>query len=110
MDSGGQLFMTTGGTVNARTITLVGTGNNETRGAIRLTSGTINSPLSLLGSATIGSEGGSLAGATITSGVAGTNTLTIGTGNSHSNLTISSNISDGLGVTALTATNGGGGH
>ncbi len=60
IDNFGQFYVSTGATY-ANPIQVVGVGNSETRGAIRLQTGTISGPISLLGSATIGSEGGSLA-------------------------------------------------
>ena len=108
IDNGGQYF--TGGDVNFGTINLQGTGNNEGRGAIRLngngtTSGVIGGNLVLQGSTTIGNEGGVLTG-NISTGVAGTSTLTMGTGNSNGFAGLSGNISNGTGTLALTASNG----
>ena len=108
IDNGGQYF--TGGDVNFGTINLQGTGNNEGRGAIRLngsgsTSGVIGGNLVLQGNTTIGNEGGVLTG-NISTGVAGTSTLTMGTGNSNGFAGLAGNISNGTGTLALVISNG----
>ena len=108
IDNGGQFF--TGGDVNFGTINIIGTGNNEGRGAIRLngngtTSGVIGGNVVLQGNTTIGNEGGVLTG-NISTGVAGTSTLTMGTGNSGGSALLSGNISNGVGTLALNQSNG----
>ena len=88
-------------------VTIIGTGNGENRGAIRLGS-TLSGALTLLGDATIGGEGGTLSGG-ISGGAASAMTLTLGTSNSTTGATFSGPISNGsatsLGITALNGTN-----
>jgi fibronectin-binding autotransporter adhesin len=85
-------------------VQIIGTGNTETRGAIRLT-GTLNAPVTLMGNATIGNESGTING-TISTGVTGTQTLTMGTGNSAATATLNGVLADGTGVLALTTAYG----
>ncbi len=98
VDSGSQLFVSGADTFSL--VKIVGTGNTENRGAIRLPS-TLNATVSLQGNATIGNEGGSITGG-ISTGVAGTSTLTMGTSNSNGAATLSGAITDGTGTLALT--------
>jgi len=79
---------------------MTGTGNSETRGAIRLAA-TLGGNITLLGNASIGSEGGTLTG-DIKSGAGGSQVLTVGTTNSTGNATLSGSIQDGTGTIALT--------
>ena len=99
IDSGSQLFVSGGTNVFSKGIQVSGTGNNETRGAIRLI-GTLGGPIVLLGSTTIGTEGGALSGV-IQGGVEGQQTLTFGTTNSKGNATVLQAIRDGAGVVSL---------
>ncbi|MCL4207851.1 MAG: autotransporter-associated beta strand repeat-containing protein, partial [Pirellulaceae bacterium] len=99
IDSGSQLFINTGASTFG-SVAVTGTGNSENRGAIRLAN-TLNGSISLLGNTTIGTEGGILSG-NISSGAAGTQTLTLGTSNSTGNATLSGNIGGGTGTLALT--------
>jgi len=103
IDPGTQVFLN--GSATFKSIQVSGTGNTETRGAIRLTTGTLTviNGLMLMGDTAIGPEGGTLAG-DISSGVAGTVTLTMGATSSTGNATINGIISDGLGSIALTKT------
>ena len=109
IDSGSQLFLNTSASTFAG-VSLTGTGNTENRGAIRLTS-SLTAPLTLLGNATIGGEGGVING-NISTGVAGTSTLTLGTTNSN-NLTnnmLNGVVSNGVGTLALSVLNQNGGN
>ena len=99
IDSGSQIFASGGTNVFSKGILVSGTGNNENRGAIRLI-GTLGGPITLLDSATIGSEGGFLMDA-IQGGVEGQQTLTFGTTNSKGNATVLEAIRDGAGVVSL---------
>ncbi len=108
IDNGAQYF--TGGNVNFGAINIIGNGNSEGRGAIRLngngtTTGVIGGSVVLQGSTTIGNEGGTLTG-NISSGVASTQTLTMGTGNSNGAALLSGVLSDGSGTLALNQSNG----
>ncbi|NLF72355.1 MAG: hypothetical protein GX575_25245, partial [Candidatus Anammoximicrobium sp.] len=106
IDSGSQLFVT-GGTVTFASITVLGAGNTEGRGAIRAVSGTLAGNLTLLGNTTIGTEGGTIAG-NITSGAAGTQTLTTGGPNDFGGgLTLSGAIGGGIGTIKLQVNNTG---
>jgi fibronectin-binding autotransporter adhesin len=100
IDSGGQLFVGSG-TQTFAGISVIGTGNGENRGAIRLNAGTLGGNISLLGNTTVGNEGGTLTG-NISTGVAGVSTLTMGTGNSQGTATLNGVLSDGIGQLALT--------
>ena len=106
IDNGAQYF--TGGNVNFGTIDVQGGGNGEFRGAIRLngngtTTGVIGGNVFLQGNTTIGNEGGVLTGNISNfAGTTGTQTLTMGTGNSNGTAVLSGNISNGSGVLALT--------
>jgi fibronectin-binding autotransporter adhesin len=104
IDSGGQLFVG-GGTQTFAGISVLGTGNGENRGAIRLNVGTLGGNISLLGNTTIGNEGGTLTG-NIATGAAGPSTLTMGTVNSGGTATLNGVLSDGTGQLALTQANG----
>ncbi len=106
VDNGSQLFVTGGNTANFNGgISIIGTGNSENRGVIRLATGVLGGNISLAGSSTIGLEGGYLAG-NISAGVAGTQTLAFG-GSQSGNGTLLGNISDGAGTVALTKNNTG---
>lgn len=96
IDSGSQLFVGGGTTAFSKGIMVSGTGNSENRGAIRLV-GALGGTLTLLGSTTIGTEGGSLSGA-IQGAVGGPLTLTFGTSSSTGNATVSQCIADGAGI------------
>ncbi len=107
IDSGSQL-LPNGTASTFESVRIIGTGNTENRGAIRLVSTTLNAPISLLGNATIGSEGtGGFINGTISTAVAGTSTLTLGTANSPilpADM-IKDVISDGIGTLALNVFN-----
>ncbi len=102
IDSGSQLYASSGTTTFSGGITVSGIGNSENRGAIRLGNNTtVGGDLTLLGDTTLGTEGGTLTG-NITSGVAGTQTLTLGgASNSGGNITLSGAIGGGVGTIAL---------
>ena len=107
VDSGSSIFLTGTCTTNfAGGISIIGTGNSETRGVIRLSTSVLGGNISLAGSSTIGTEGGYLTGG-ISAGVAGTQTLTFGTTNSTGNATLSGVLSDGAGTLAVTKTQAG---
>lgn len=98
VNSGTQLFL--GGASTFAGVQIIGTGNTENRGAIRL-SNTLNAPVTLLGNATIGTEGGTITGP-VTSGAAGTQTLTIGApSNNTLSATFNGAIGGGAGAIAL---------
>jgi autotransporter-associated beta strand protein len=98
IDSGSQLFSNT--TANTfGSVRIIGTGNTENRGAIRL-SASITAPITLLGNATIGTEGGTISG-NITSGAAGTQTLTLGATGATTGI-LSGIIGGGTGTIAIT--------
>ncbi|MBY0429453.1 MAG: autotransporter-associated beta strand repeat-containing protein, partial [Alphaproteobacteria bacterium] len=98
IDSGSQMFEQ-GSTTFSGGITVSGTGNSETRGAIRL-SGTLGGNIQLAGDTTIGSEGGTLTGA-VTSSSASPITFTFGTANSNTTLGINGIISNGISSISL---------
>jgi len=108
IDSGSQLFVSSA--ASFASIALVGTGNTEGRGAMRI-DGALGGSLTLLGDTTIGGEsaaanlGGNITG-TATNG--SIYTLTQGTGNSTAGCILSGSISDGPngGQLALTQTKG----
>ncbi len=102
IDSGSQLYVN--GTQTFGSINVIGTGNSENRGAIRLASALAGN-ITLAGSTTIGTEGGSIAG-TITSGAVGTQTLTLGTSNSTGTGAFNGAIGGGTGTIALTNARG----
>ena len=93
IDSGSTLYVN--GAQTFGSISVTGTGNAENLGAIRLGAFTLNGNITLAGSTTIGGGGGTVTG-TITSGVAGTQTLTLSAGN-----TFSQAIGGGIGTIAL---------
>ncbi|MFO1490126.1 MAG: autotransporter-associated beta strand repeat-containing protein, partial [Kiritimatiellia bacterium] len=103
VDSGSQLFPnTTASTFGA--VRIIGIGNNEARGAIRMTTN-LAAPVTLMGDATIGAEG--VLTPAISTGVAGTSTLTLGTANSNNvpvNM-LNGVISNGTGTLALAVFN-----
>jgi len=99
IDSGSQFFASGGTNIFSKVILVSGSGNNENRGAIRLI-GTLGGPITLLGSTTIGTEGGALSGV-IQGGVEGQHILTFGTTNSKGNATVLQAIRDGAGVVSL---------
>ena len=105
VDAGSQLFMNSGTAAFNGGINVQGTGNTETRGAIRLI-GTLGGNVTLAGNTTIGTEGGVMSG-NITSGAAGTQTLTFGTANSPGNASLSGIIGGGTGTLALVKTQAG---
>ena len=100
VDSGSQLFISTAPTTYTGGITVLGTGNSELRGAIRITN-TLGGNITLAGDTTIGTEGGTITG-NVTSGVATPVTMTLGTTASTGNSTFTGNIGGGLGTIALT--------
>ena len=81
-------------------ITVSGIGNTEYRGAIRL-SNTLGGDITLAGDTTIGCENGTITG-NITSGVAGTQTLTFAGAVTNRTATVLGSITDGVGTLALT--------
>ena len=98
------------GTSSFSSISVVGTGNNETRGAIRIGGATtvLSGNISLLGSATFGMEtAGTTISGNITSATSGTQTLSVGTSNNAGAGTLSGNIGGGTGTIALTKVNSG---
>ncbi len=99
INSGSQMFLS-GGVNLANPIEVMGTGNTENRGAIRLTSGTLSGTITLIGDTTFGTEGGAVS-SPIVSGAAGTQTLTLGTGSSGGSPTFSGVIGGGTGDIAL---------
>lgn len=107
IDSGAQLLLTNGNSLTFSTIQVSGIGNYQNRGAVRAAPGTLTGAMSLLGDTTFGTEGGTIAG-TIASGVAGTQTLTLGGASDlGGNITISANIGGGTGNIALRKINTG---
>lgn len=104
IDNNTQLYVNTAASTFAG-IQVQGTGNTENRGAIRLAAN-LSGPVTLMGSTTIGTEGGTLSGG-ITTGIAGTSTLTLGTANSTDNATLSGVIGNGTGTLAMIKTAGG---
>lgn len=94
-----------------KSVSVVGIGNNEGRGAIRITSGNLYSDVTLLGDATFGLENtglgiyGNISG-TATAG--NTNMLTVGTLSATAGGILNGTISDGVagGKVALTQTKG----
>ena len=109
IDSGSSLFVPGNTTANITGgISLIGTGNNENRGAIRFGSGVLGGNISLAGSSTIGLDGntsGIITGG-ISAGSGGTQTLTFG-GSQAGHGILSGVLSDGAGTFALTKNNGG---
>jgi autotransporter-associated beta strand protein len=99
IDSGSQLYVSGGTNTFSKGIRVSGSGNNEIRGAIRL-AGRLGGTITLLGSTTIGTEGGALSGV-IQGGVEGQHILTFGTTNSKGNATVLQAIRDGAGVVSL---------
>ncbi|MEK0450177.1 MAG: hypothetical protein RL088_2445 [Verrucomicrobiota bacterium] len=105
IDNDSQLFVTGSSTTNFNGgISIIGTGNSENRGVIRLGVGVLGGNISLAGSSTIGMEGGILAG---NISATGTNTLTFGTANSATRAYATGIIGNGAGTLALTKVNGG---
>lgn len=102
VETGSTLYMSAGAGTATFTggITVSGAGNAEGRGALRLV-GTLAGPLTLAGSTTVGAGGGRISG-NITSGAAGTQTLTIGInasgGGDAGNFTLSGAIGGGTGT------------
>src|ERR1039458_5502896 len=110
IDSGTQLYMGGANNTILAGIQVQGTGNTETRGAIRFQSGTLTSPISLMGDTTFGTEGATLpSGSPISAGSSGLKTLTLGgaSDKASGNLTINGIISDGSGQVALNQLNTG---
>ncbi|MCX7046853.1 MAG: autotransporter-associated beta strand repeat-containing protein [Candidatus Sumerlaeota bacterium] len=86
-------------------IQMIGTGNSENRGAIRLNTYTLSGPITLLGDASIGPENGFITGA-ISGGVSGLQTLTLGAPSSTLAITVTGPISDGAGTLAILHSSG----
>ncbi len=103
IDSGSTLLPLSGTTTFTNGISVIGTGNAENFGAIRLIGNLAGGNVSLAGSTSIGAEGGALSN-NIVSGAAGTQTLTIQNGAATFNATLSGNIGGGTGTIALTQT------
>ncbi len=110
IDSGNTYFNNSAGTATFKDITVSGTGNNENFGAIRLAnSAKIAGNITLAGSTSItsGNTSGLISG-NITSGAAGTQTLSMGiNGKATGSGTISGIIGGGTGTIALTTDQGG---
>lgn len=104
VNPGTQMYVSAVTTFNGG-ITVSGIGNTENRGAIRLTN-TLNGNITVVGDTTIGQEGGTLTG-NITSGAAGTQTLTFAGAVANSS-TVSGAIADGVGTIALIQNRAGG--
>ncbi len=106
VSSGTTLYESSGSTTFSGGISIVGTGNSEGRGAIRLDSGgTLGGNISLAGNALVGSvsTGGTLTGS-ISNGTPSAVTLTIGNATTDPQpMTISGNISNGSGILSLTS-------
>lgn len=102
IENGCQLFAAGGVTTFTNGISVAGSGNSESRGAIRLT-GTLGGDIALTDNTTIGPEGGILAGG-ISAGAASDLTLTVGTAFSTGSATFTGSISNGLGSLSLTKT------
>ncbi|MGC4017020.1 MAG: autotransporter-associated beta strand repeat-containing protein [Luteolibacter sp.] len=102
--SGSQLFCNSNPSAFS-TISIIGTGNNENRGALRV-SNTLTSNVTVAGAATIGPEGATLNG-NISSGAAGTQTLTIGTTNSTGALAVNGVVGGGSGNLAVSKVSSG---
>lgn len=83
INSATQLFVTSAATT-FDSISVSGTGNTESRGAIRLSSGTLNGDISLLGNTTIGASSSGIITGAIAPTIVGTTTLTLGAPNEHS--------------------------
>lgn len=104
VDNGNSIFANTSSSATfAGGISIIGAGNSENRGAIRLGTGVIGGNISLGGNSTIGLEGGYLTGNISASS---NSVLTFGAA-SAGNGTLSGNISDGAGVLSLTKNNAG---
>ncbi len=98
IDPGTQMYWATAANINGG-ITVSGIGNSEGRGAIRLAN-TLGGNITLAGDASVGPENGTIAG-NITSGAAGTQTLTFGTANSTTGATVNGIIGGGTGTIAI---------
>ena len=114
--AGGTINITNGATVFDNTvhtvaanINVVGAGNSENRGAIRFGVASIYSGnISLQGSTTLGWDAVANITGGISTGVAGTSTLTLGAANNSGGaFNISGNITNGTGTLALTKLLGG---
>ncbi len=110
IDSGSQIYVGFFGAQTYKDIKVSGAGNGENLGAIRFDSNrtlTVSGSVSLLGDTTIAAGGftgdGTLSGK-ITSGAAGTQTLTLGTASAVNNVTLNGDIGGGTGTIALTKT------
>jgi len=94
-----------------KNVSVIGIGNNEGRGAIRITGGDLHSDVTLLGDTTIGLENtglGIYGNSTGTATAGNTNTLTVGTLSATAGGILGGTISDGIagGKLALTQTKG----
>lgn len=96
--TGSQLFVNSNPSTFS-TISIIGTGNNENRGALRV-SNTLTSNVTVAGNATIGPEGATLNG-NISSGAFGTQALTIGTTSSTGSLIVNGVVGGGSGNLSL---------
>lgn len=104
VDSGSTIFSSSGSTTFSGGITLNGGGNDEGRGAIRLSGGTtvVGGNISLASSSTISMENAAAqVTGNISSSTAGAHTLTLGGTGSTAGI-LSGNISDGTGTIAVT--------
>lgn len=104
VNAGAQLFVIGANSIPAP-VRIAGTGNGESRGAIRLVS-TLAGPVLLTADAAVGPEGGTMAGS-ISSLSSGLKALTVGTANSGLNATMSGVIGDGAGQIRLVKARGG---
>lgn len=103
VENGSQLFVN-GTAMAVGSLSMVGTGNSEGRGALRLTTVALSGNITLAGSTTFGMEGGTANG-NISSSAAGLQTLTLGTATSTGG-TLAGVISNGSGVIELNAARG----
>ncbi|NQX03014.1 autotransporter-associated beta strand repeat-containing protein, partial [bacterium] len=109
INSGNTDYIGWYGSQTWKDIKVTGSGTAEGYGALRFEADstlTVTGSVSLLGNTTIGTGGGTLNGA-ITSGSAGTQTLTLGTSKATSGATLSGNIGGGTGTIALLKTQAG---
>ena len=103
IDNASQIFVANGpATFNS--VSVIGTGNAEGYGAIRL-GNTLNGIITLAGNTTIGLGGGTITGS-IRSGTTGIQTLTLGTTAAGTTGTFSGSVGGGAGIIAVTSAAG----
>lgn len=100
-ETGTQVYIPAAQTVILEGVNLVGTGNSEIRGALRIL-GRLQAPVTLSGDTSVGPEGGTIAG-TITNGTASPILLTLGTTNSTGNVIIDGVIGSNIGISKVAA-------